>query len=485
MAYEAVIGLEVHVELKTDTKIFCSCTTAFGGDPNTHVCPVCLGLPGTLPVLNRQVVHHAVLAGLATDCEIAHFSKFDRKNYFYPDMTKAYQISQYDMPICTGGHLDVEVDGTPKRFGITRIHMEEDAGKLIHQGQTITTSSGSLADYNRAGVPLIEIVSEPDMRSAADARAYLEELRAIITYIGVSDAKMEEGSMRCDVNISLRPVGQEAFGTRAEIKNLNSLRAVERAIEYEFNRQEDLLLDGKAVIQETRTWDDGKGKTFSLRSKEEADDYRYFPEPDLPPLVIEPDYIERLRAELPVLPRVYRERFEKEAGLSATDAQIITADQAMAQFFEAAWQMYGKAQPVANWLLGDVMAMLNTEGIGLRASTFTPERLVEMLRLIDDGSISGKIAKDVFVTVFQEDKDPKTVVEEKGLKQISDTSVLDQLIQETLEANPQSVADYRAGKKKALGFLVGQMMKATKGQANPGMVNELLIKALDDADDHE
>lgn len=479
MAYEAVIGLEVHVELKTATKIFCSCTTEFGGAPNTHVCPVCLGLPGTLPVLNKEVLHHAVLAGLATHCQIASFSKFDRKNYFYPDMTKAYQISQYDMPICYDGYIDVDVNGQEKRIGITRIHMEEDAGKLIHQGSTITSSSGSLADYNRAGVPLIEIVSEPDMRSAVEARAYVEELRAIISYLGVSDAKMEEGSLRCDVNISLRPMGQEAFGTRAEIKNLNSLRAVERAIEYEFARQEDLLLDGKKVIQETRTWDDSKGKTFSLRSKEEADDYRYFPEPDIPPMIIKPSYIQELREELPVLPQVYRQQFIEEAGLSVTDAQIITSDQGMAQFFEQAWKMYGKAQPIANWLLGDIMAMLNTEGNTLASSTFTPERLVQMLKLIDDGSISGKIAKDVFATSFREDKDPKDVVAEQGLQQISDTSVLDQLIEKVIADNPQSVADYHAGKKKAIGFLVGQIMKETKGQANPGMVNQLLVKALE------
>ncbi len=479
MKYESVIGLEVHVELKTATKIFCNCTIEFGGDPNTHVCPRCLGLPGTLPVLNRKVLHYAIKAGLATNCEIARFSKFDRKNYFYPDLSKAYQISQFDLPIAEHGHIDITVDGEEKQIGLTRIHMEEDAGKLVHQGETITTSSGSLADYNRAGVPLIEIVSEPDMRNAAEARAYLEELKAIITYTGVSDAKMQEGSLRCDVNISLRPFGQEAFGTRAEIKNLNSFRAVERAIEYEYERQSDLLDNGEAVVQETRTWDDAKGKTFSLRSKEHADDYRYFPEPDLPPVIVSEELIDSIRNELPELPRQKKTRFIEEAKLPEADASILVSDRTMAEFFEAAWKLYGDAQPVANWLLGDVMAKLNADNCELADSSFTPERLAGILKLIDSGDISGKIAKDVFLYSFDEDKDPEVVVEERGLKQISDTSSLEPLIEQILDENPKSVADFKAGKKKAIGFLVGQVMKATKGQANPGMVNKLLNSALE------
>lgn len=481
MRYEPVIGLEVHVELKTKTKIFCGCTTAFGGEPNTHTCPVCLGLPGTLPVLNKQVLHYAILAGLATNCTINKFSKFDRKNYFYPDLTKAYQISQFDEPIAEHGYVDITVDGQEKRIGMTRIHMEEDAGKLIHQGASITASNSSLADYNRAGVPLIEIVSEPDMRSAAEARAYLEELKAIITYIGVSDAKMEEGSLRCDVNISLRPVGQETFGTRAEIKNLNSFRAVERAIAHEIDRQSDLLDDGEEVKLETRTWDDAKGVTHSLRSKENADDYRYFPDADLPPVIVTDEDIDRLRAEIPELPRSRRQRFVTEAGLSEADAGLLAEDRYLADFFEEAWKAYGEAPPVANWLLGDIAAKLNTDGIQLSDSQFQPAQLVDLLNLIKDGSISGKIAKDVFVKAFETGDSPADIVEREGLKQISDTGSLEPLIRDIVAANPKSVEDYKAGKKKALGFLVGQVMKETKGQANPGLVNQLLTEVLDNA----
>ncbi len=479
MGYEMVIGLEVHVELKTETKIFCGCTTAFGGAPNTHVCPVCLGFPGTLPVLNKKVLDYAIRAGLATNCSIAHFSKFDRKNYFYPDLTKAYQISQYDLPIAEQGYVDITVDGVDKRIGLTRIHMEEDAGKLVHQGATITTSSGSLADYNRAGVPLIEIVSEPDMRSGKEARAYLEELHAIISYIGVSDAKMEEGSLRCDVNISLRPFGQETFGVRAEIKNLNSFRAVERAIEYEYDRQSDALDNGDKLVQETRTWDDAKGKTFSLRSKEEADDYRYFPDPDLAPIIVTDAEIEAIRDALPELPRAKRRRFIEDAELPETDASIIVADRHLAEFFEEAWQQSGKSQSVANWLLGDVMAKVNAGDVSLAESSFTPARLVQLIELIDAGDISGKIAKEVFAASFDEDKDPKAVVEEKGFKQISDAGSLVPLVEQILDENPKSVSDFKSGKKKALGFLVGQIMKETKGQANPGLVNQLLTEALE------
>lgn len=480
MRYEPVIGLEVHVELKTATKIFCNCSTEFGGAPNTHVCPVCLGLPGTLPVLNKKVLEYAVKAGLATHCEIAKFSKFDRKNYFYPDLTKAYQISQFDLPIAEHGYIDITSEGVEKKIGLTRIHMEEDAGKLVHQGATITTSNSSLADYNRAGVPLIEIVSEPDMRSAADARAYLEELRAIIVYTGVSDAKMEEGSLRCDVNISLRPVGEEKFGTRAEIKNLNSFRAVERAIEYEIERQTDLLEDGERVKLETRTWDDAQGMTFSLRSKEEADEYRYFPEPDLPPIVLTDEWIEGMREALPEMPRARRARLVED-GIGAKEAAIITSDIAMAEFYDATKALINEPQMIVNWLIGDVMAKLNASGKTLAESGFKPEYLADLLKLIKSGDISTKIAKDVFMKAFDENKDPSEIVKEEGLQQISDTSSLEPMIQEIIDNNPKSVADYKAGKKKTLGFFVGQVMKATKGQANPAVVNEVIVKLLDQA----
>lgn len=480
MRYEPVIGLEVHVELKTATKIFCNCSTEFGGAPNTHVCPVCLGLPGTLPVLNKKVLEYAVKAGLATHCQIAKFSKFDRKNYFYPDLTKAYQISQFDLPIAEHGHIDITSEGVEKKIGLTRIHMEEDAGKLVHQGATITTSNSSLADYNRAGVPLIEIVSEPDMRSAADARAYLEELRAIIVYTGVSDAKMEEGSLRCDVNISLRPVGEEKFGTRAEIKNLNSFRAVERAIEYEIERQTDLLEDGERVKLETRTWDDAQGMTFSLRSKEEADEYRYFPEPDLPPIVLTDEWIEGMRDALPEMPRARRARLVED-GIGAKEASIITSDITMADFYDATKALIDEPQMIVNWLIGDVMAKLNASGQTLDESGFKPEYLADLLKLIKSGDISNKIAKDVFMKAFDENKDPSDIVKEEGLQQISDTRSLEPMIQEIIDNNPKSVADYKAGKKKALGFFVGQVMKATKGQANPAVVNEVIVKLLDQA----
>lgn len=481
MKYEPVIGLEVHVELKTKTKIFCGCTTAFGGEPNAHVCPICLGLPGTLPVFNETVLDFAVRAGLATNCKIALFSKFDRKNYFYPDLSKAYQISQFDLPIAEHGHLDIDVDGGVKRIGITRIHMEEDAGKLVHQGATITTATGSLADYNRAGVPLIEIVSEPDMRSAAEAKAYLEELRSIILYTGVSDARMEEGSLRCDVNISLRPVGQEKFGVRAEIKNLNSFKAVERAIAHEIERQTDMLEEGKPMHMETRTWDDAKGRTYSLRSKEVADEYRYFPDPDLPPLVLTETQVQKIKASLPEMPRARRYRFHEEDGISMTDAAILTADRGLADFYEDTKKALNKPTPIANWLLGDISAKLNAEGKSISDVSFSPKRLAELIQLIEDGTISGKIAKEVFTASFDSDVDPKQVIESKGLKQISDEDVLLPMIQKVIADNPKSLEDYHAGKKKAFGFFVGQVMKQTKGQANPALVNELLKTQLEEA----
>ncbi len=479
MEYEVVIGCEVHVELKTKTKIFCGCPTEFGGAPNTHVCPVCLGLPGTLPVLNKKVLEYAVKAGLAMNCEIARFSKFDRKNYFYPDLTKAYQISQFDLPICKNGYIDIETSRGTKRIGITRIHMEEDAGKLVHQGATITTSAGSLADYNRAGVPLIEIVSEPDMRSAEDVLAYLTSLKAIVEYIGISDARMEQGSLRCDVNLSLRPVGQQAFGTRAEIKNLNSFRAVERVIAYEIERQTDILEDGGRVIQETRTWDDGRGMTFSLRSKEDSDEYRYFPDPDLPPIVLDDAYIEGLRRSLPELPRVKRQRMIEEDGLPEYDAGVITASKALVDFYDGVHAYYADAKKISNWMMGELLSKLNAEGIDAAEMRLKPRQLADLLQLVDSGEISGKIAKKVFGEMFDTGKDPDVIIREEHLVQISDEHALEAMVEAVVAANPKSVEDYKAGKKKAMGFLVGQIMKESKGQANPAVINKLLTEKLE------
>ena len=478
MDYEVVIGCEVHVELKTKTKIFCSCPTDFGGEPNTHVCPVCLGLPGTLPVLNKKVLEYAIKAGLALNCEIAQFSKFDRKNYFYPDLTKAYQISQFDLPICKNGYIDIETDRGKKRIGITRIHMEEDAGKLVHQGNTITTSAGSLVDYNRAGVPLIEIVSEPDMRSAEEVVEFLNSLKAIIEYTGVSDARMEQGSLRCDVNLSLRPVGQIAFGTRAEIKNLNSFRSVERVIQYEINRQTDILESGGKVIQETRTWDEGKGRTYSLRSKEDSDEYRYFPEPDLPPVIVMEDYIEKLRAELPEMPKEKRRRMIEKDGLPEYDAGIITASKALVDFYDAVHTHYGDAKKISNWIMGELLAKVNAEGIELNALKIQPEQMAALLKLVDSGEISGKIAKKVFAEMFETGNNPGDIIKKQGLMQISDETALKTMIEQVVETNPKSVEDYKAGKTKALGFLVGQIMKQSRGQANPAVINRLLVEKL-------
>lgn len=476
--YEVVIGLEVHVELKTKTKIFCGCPTTFGGEPNTHVCPVCLGLPGTLPVLNEKVLEYAVKTGLALNCHIAEYSKFDRKNYFYPDMTKAFQTSQFDLPIAEHGYIDIEVAGETKRIGITRIHMEEDAGKLVHQGATITTSSGSMADYNRAGVPLIEIVSEPDLRSADEVKAYLGMLKAIIEYIGVSDARMEQGSLRCDVNISLRPWGKEAFGIRAEIKNLNSFRSVERAIYYEIGRQSEILEEGGMVIQETRTWDETKGQTFGMRSKEDSNDYRYFPEPDLPPIIVDPAWVQQIKDNLPELPAAKKARLMDEEGLPAYDAGIITASKAAVDFYDGVRAHYSDAKKISNWIMGDLLAQVNALGIDLADIQIKPEQLAALLKLQDDGTISGKIAKEVFAEMFATGKDPEAIIKEKGLVQISDEGALASVIDEVVNNNPKSIEDYKAGRKQAMGFLVGQVMKATKGQANPALVNKLLADKL-------
>ncbi len=479
MDYEVVIGCEVHVELKTKTKIFCSCPTEFGGEPNTHVCPVCLGLPGTLPVLNKKVLEYAIRAGLAMNCDIAHFSKFDRKNYFYPDLTKAYQISQFDLPICKNGYIEIETSHGKKNIGITRIHMEEDAGKLVHQGAAIISSAGSFVDYNRAGVPLIEIVSEPDMCSAEEVLAFLANLKAIIEYTGVSDARMEQGSLRCDVNLSLRPVGQKKFGTRAEIKNLNSFRAVERVVKYEIERQTDILESGGKVVQETRTWDDAKGRTLSLRSKEDSDEYRYFPDPDLTPIVVTDEYIEQVRASLPEMPQVKRKRMIEQDGLPVYDAGVITASKALVDFYDGVRAHYSDAKKISNWIMVELLAKVNAENMGLTDVKIQPEQMADLLKRIDSGEISGKIAKTVFTEMFVNGKDPSDIIKEKGLVQISDESELKSIASAVVEANPKSVEDYKTGKTKAIGFLVGQIMKQTKGKANPAIINKLLAEKLD------
>ncbi|OAT85432.1 Asp-tRNA(Asn)/Glu-tRNA(Gln) amidotransferase subunit GatB [Desulfotomaculum copahuensis] len=475
--YETIIGLEVHVELKTNSKIFCPSTTEFGAGPNTHVCPVCLGLPGTLPVLNKKVLAYAIKAALALNCQIAEYSKFDRKNYYYPDLPKNYQISQYDLPIAEHGHLDIEVDGREKRIGITRLHMEEDAGKLVHQGN-ITTSPYSLVDYNRTGVPLIEIVSEPDMRSPEEARAYLDKLKAIIAYTGVSDCKMEEGSLRCDANISVRPRGTKEFGTKSEIKNMNSFRALQRALAYEVERQIAVLEDGGRIVQETRTWDEARGETRSMRSKEEAHDYRYFPEPDLVPLVIDRQWVEEIRATLPELPDQRRQRYMRLYDLPSYDAAVLTSSLEMAEYYEACVAMYPNAKAVSNWMMGDLSRLLNAANMDITACRVRPDNLTGMLKLIDQGTISGKIAKTVFEEMFNTGKDAAQVVKEKGLVQISDAGAITAVIDQVLAGNPKVVEDYRAGKDKALGFLVGQVMKTTRGKANPELVNKLLREKL-------
>lgn len=478
MKYEAVIGLEVHTELQTKTKIFCSCRTSFGADPNTNVCPVCLGLPGVLPVLNKKVLEYAVRAGFALNCEISRFSKFDRKNYYYPDLPKNFQTSQFDLPICEHGYLDVEVEGEKRRIRITRAHMEEDAGKLVHHGTSITDSDYSLVDYNRTGTPLLEIVSEPDMRSAKEAVAYMEKMRAILQYVGISDCRMEEGSLRCDANVSVRPVGQKELGTKTEIKNINSFKGVERAIEYEAMRQAELLEDGGKVVQETRTWDEKEGVTKSMRTKEEANDYRYFPEPDLVPFTVSDEYIENIRKSLPELPDARKERYMKEFGLSSEDAVFMTNDKATADYFEAAVDAGADPKACVNWLMGEFASQLSTDGIEITKAPVSAENLAALLKLISKGTISGKIAKKVFATMWKEGGNPEEIVKAQGLVQISDTAELSKLVDEVVGKNPKAVEDFKAGKKKAVGALVGQIMKATKGKANPRVINELLNKKL-------
>jgi aspartyl-tRNA(Asn)/glutamyl-tRNA(Gln) amidotransferase subunit B len=471
--YETVIGLEVHVELATETKIFCACPTEFGKDPNTHVCPVCLGFPGSLPVLNKRAVEYTIKAGLALNCEIPSFAKFDRKNYFYPDLPKAYQISQFDLPLAINGYLEIEVDGQTKRIGITRVHLEEDAGKLNH-----SDFGDSLTDYNRTGVPLMEIVSEPDLRSPEEAKVFLEKIKSIIQYTGASDVKMEEGSLRCDANVSIMPVGSKEFGTRSEIKNMNSFKAVQRGLEYEVKRQTDVLEAGGRVVQETRRWDETQGVTYSMRSKEEAHDYRYFPDPDLVPVIVEREWVEEIRTTLPEMPDARQKRYMADMGLPEYDAKVITASKSMADFFEAAAGEYKDAKAVSNWVMGEIAKHLNAEGLELADTKLTPAHLVELLKLQYEGTISGKIAKTVFEEMFASGKMPGVIVKEKGLVQISDEGAIAVIVDQVIAENPTSVADYKGGKEQALGFMVGQVMKLSKGKANPGLVNKLLKEKL-------
>lgn len=473
MEYETVIGLEVHVELKTDSKIFSSAPNHFGAEPNTNTTVVELGYPGVLPVLNKKVVDFAMKACMALNCKVATETKFDRKNYFYPDNPKAYQISQFDKPIGENGWIDIEVNGETKRIGITRIHMEEDAGKLIH-----SNDGYSLVDLNRQGTPLIEIVSEPDIRTPEEAYAYLEKLKAIIQYTEVSDCKMEEGSLRCDANISLRPVGQKEFGTKTELKNLNSFAFVQKGLEYEEKRQEKVLRSGGVIEQETRRYDEATKKTILMRVKEGSDDYRYFPEPDLVELYIDDEWKNRIRASIPELPDARRKRYIDELGLPPYDAQVLTMTKEMSDFFEATLEAGAEAKQASNWIMGEVSAYLNAEGKELNDVALTAEGLAGMIKLIENGTISSKIAKQVFKELIENGGDPEKIVKEKGLVQISDDETLRKFVNEAIDANPQSVEDFKNGKQKAIGFLVGQIMKATKGQANPPMVNKLLMEEI-------
>ena len=475
-AYEAVIGLEVHVQLATASKLFCSCPTTFGQPPNSNVCEVCSGMPGSLPVPNKQAIHFAALVGLATDCTINSRSVFARKNYFYPDLPAGYQISQFELPICEHGHLDITVDGATKRVGITRIHMENDAGKNIHaQGENV-----SYVDLNRAGTPLVEIVSEPDMRSAAEAVAYLKALYSIVTYLGVCDGNMEEGSFRCDANVSLRPVGAEAYGTRTELKNLNSFRNVQRAIEYEIGRQQDVLDDGDKVVQETRLYDAVKNSTASMRSKEEAHDYRYFPDPDILPVEISTDEMARWKQELPELPKARASRFMQMTGLPEAEIEVLVQSRGLADFFEAAAKLYD-ARKAANFVLGPLLRECHARGLSVADPAqwaMKPEALAELARIVDQGLISAKIASDIFGDIFESGTMPEAYVKEKGLVQISDTSAIEQAVDAVIAANPSEVEAFKGGKTKLISFFVGQIMRATKGKANPALVNELLAKKL-------
>ena len=472
--YETVIGLEVHVELATKTKIFCGCSTAFGSAPNTHTCPVCTGMPGSLPVLNKQVVEYAAAIGLATNCEITQVCKFDRKNYFYPDNPQNYQISQLYLPIARNGYVEIEVGEQKKKIRIHEMHMEEDAGKLVHDEWDDT----SLVDYNRSGVPLVEIVSEPDMRSADEVMAYLEKLRLIIQYLGASDCKLQEGSMRADVNLSVREVGASEFGTRTEMKNLNSFKAIARAIDGERQRQIDLIEAGRAVVQETRRWDDNKESSHAMRSKEDAQDYRYFPEPDLVPIVISDEWIAEIKARQPEFRTEKLERYNREFDIPRYDAEIITNSKKMADIFEATTAICGKPKKVANWLMVETLRLLKERGQEPEDICFAPEHLAKLIELTEAGTINSSVAKEVFEKIFDENVDPEKYVEEKGLKIVQDDGALEEVLKKVIADNPQAVADYKGGKEKALGALVGQTMKAMKGKANPGAVNKKLREML-------
>jgi aspartyl-tRNA(Asn)/glutamyl-tRNA(Gln) amidotransferase subunit B len=478
MKYEAVIGLEVHAQMLTETKIFCRCSTKFGSEPNTQACPICIGMPGVLPVLNKKVLEFAIKTGLAMKCRISPYSRFARKNYFYPDLPKGYQISQYELPICEHGYIEIVVDSNIKKIGITRIHMEEDAGKNIHEGAGIF----SFVDLNRAGVPLMEIVSEPDIRSPVEAAEYMKKLRTILRYLGVCDGNMEQGSLRCDANVSIRPAGQKKFGIRTEVKNINSFKFVEKALEYEIKRQIEVVENGGKVIQETRLWDSVRGVTESMRGKEEAHDYRYFPEPDLVPIMVEQKWIDEIRSSLPELPDIKRERFVSGYGLPENDADLLISEKAIADWFEEATASYALSvsgpKVVSNWMMGELTRLLNEGNETIEECSVRPSQLADMLKLIDKGTISGKIAKTVFEEMYKTGRDAELIVKEKGLVQIIDKDVINEAVDNVIFKYPKEVERYKSGEEKLMGFFVGQVMKLTKGKANPQMVNELLKKKL-------
>ncbi len=474
MEYEAVIGLEVHIQLLTKTKIFCGCSTDFGAPPNTHVCPVCMGMPGVLPVLNKKVVEYAIKLGLALNCRINKFSRFARKNYFYPDLPKGYQISQYELPILEGGAVEIFINGGYKKIALERIHMEEDAGKTVHK------PDGSYVDFNRAGVPLLEIVSKPVMHSPEEAGEYLKSLRRIVRYLGICDGNMEEGSLRCDANVSVRIKGEDKLGTKTELKNMNSFKHVEKALEYEIERQIDVLKEGGKVIQQTRLWDEKSGITKPMRSKEESFEYRYFPDPDLVPLIIDDKWIDDVRKTLPELPKEKLERFIEEYGIKPEDARVLVEERELAEYFERAAKESKEPQSVANWILSELLGYLNRDGKEIKDTLIKPEQIGKLVELVEKGIISGKIAKTVFKEMYNSGDDPEKIVKEKGLIQITDRGEIEKLVEEVLESNPKAVEQYKAGKKNTIGFFVGQIMKKTKGKANPKIVNELLVKKLEE-----
>jgi len=479
MKYEAVIGLEVHAQLLTTSKVFCNCSTVFGGEPNKQTCPICLGMPGVLPVLNKKVVELTIKTALATHCKIAPFSQFARKNYFYPDLPKGYQISQYERPLASDGYIEIEVgkEGQKKKIGITRIHMEEDAGKLLHEMEGAVTDY-SYVDFNRTGVPLIEIVSKPDINTPEEASEYLRSLREILQYLEVCDGNMEEGSFRCDANISLRPEGQKGLGTKVEVKNMNSFRHVQHALEFEVERQQRMLEEGETIIQETRLWDANQEITSSMRSKEEAHDYRYFPDPDLVPIVIDPGWTEEIKKTLPELPVERRERFVKDYGIPAYDVNVLTSSKPLADYYEESVKLYSKPKVVSNWIMGELLRVLKESKKEIEECPITPSSLAEMLKMVDEGTISGKIAKKVFEEMYQSGKGPAEIVKKRGLEQVSDEGELDTVIDSILSTHAKQVEEYHQGKEKLFGFFVGEVMKATRGKANPKMVNELLRKRL-------